>query len=94
MSQLGCGFWVTNEKGSLPKSKTVVFPEAGHQMWLQDPELSRNDVEKFLAGFGNCLAALTQRSAPSTSRIVGKLEVTAWKPADQAAELLREVKRL
>jgi pimeloyl-ACP methyl ester carboxylesterase len=36
----------------LPKSRTVVFPEAGHQMWLQEPEECRNDVEKFLADFG------------------------------------------
>ena len=36
----------------LPKSETVVFPDAGHQMWLQDPEVCRNDVEKFLADFG------------------------------------------
>jgi pimeloyl-ACP methyl ester carboxylesterase len=33
----------------LPKSKTIVFPNAGHQMWLQDPEVCRNDVEKFLS---------------------------------------------
>lgn len=33
----------------LPNSKTIVFPDAGHQMWLQDPEACRNDVEKFLA---------------------------------------------
>lgn len=36
----------------LPKSETIVFPDAGHQMWLQDPEACRNDVEKFLADFG------------------------------------------
>jgi pimeloyl-ACP methyl ester carboxylesterase len=35
----------------LPKNKTIVFPNAGHQMWLQDPEVCRNDVEKFLADF-------------------------------------------
>jgi len=33
----------------LPKSRTVVFSDAGHQMWLQHPEECRNDVEKFLA---------------------------------------------
>jgi pimeloyl-ACP methyl ester carboxylesterase len=36
----------------LPKSKTIVFPDAGHQMWLQNPEECRNDVEKFLAEYG------------------------------------------
>ena len=36
----------------LPKSKTIVFPGAGHQMWLQDPDACRNDVENFLADFG------------------------------------------
>jgi pimeloyl-ACP methyl ester carboxylesterase len=36
----------------LPKSKTIVFPDAGHQMWLQAPEACRNDVEEFLADFG------------------------------------------
>ena len=36
----------------LPKSKTIVFPDAGHQMWLQDPDACRNDVENFLAEFG------------------------------------------
>jgi pimeloyl-ACP methyl ester carboxylesterase len=36
----------------LPRSHTIIFPDAGHQMWLQDPETCRNDVEKFLADFG------------------------------------------
>jgi pimeloyl-ACP methyl ester carboxylesterase len=36
----------------LPKSETIIFPDAGHQMWLQDPEACRNDVEKFLAEHG------------------------------------------
>lgn len=36
----------------IPKSQTIVFPDAGHQMWFQDPEACRNDVEKFLADFG------------------------------------------
>jgi pimeloyl-ACP methyl ester carboxylesterase len=36
----------------LPKSETIVFPDAGHQMWLQDPEACRKDVETFLADFG------------------------------------------
>lgn len=36
----------------LPRSKTIVFPDAGHQMWLQDPEACRDDVEEFLADFG------------------------------------------
>ena len=35
----------------LPRSETIVFPDAGHQMWLQDPEAC-HDVEKFLADFG------------------------------------------
>ena len=36
----------------LPRSQTIVFPDAGHQMWLQDPEACHRDVEKFLADFG------------------------------------------
>jgi pimeloyl-ACP methyl ester carboxylesterase len=36
----------------LPKSRTIAFPDAGHQMWLQDPEACRNDVEEFLADLG------------------------------------------
>lgn len=36
----------------LPKRKTIVFPDAGHQMWLQDAEACRNDVETFLTDFG------------------------------------------
>lgn len=36
----------------LPNSRTVVFPDAGHQMWLQDPDACRDDVEKFLADLG------------------------------------------
>jgi pimeloyl-ACP methyl ester carboxylesterase len=36
----------------LPNSKTIVFPDAGHQMWMQDPEACREDVEKFLAASG------------------------------------------
>ena len=36
----------------LPKSKTVVYPDAGHQMWMQDPQACRKDVEKFLANQG------------------------------------------
>jgi pimeloyl-ACP methyl ester carboxylesterase len=36
----------------LPKSKTIVFPDAGHQMWQQHPEECRNDVENFLADIG------------------------------------------
>ena len=35
----------------LPRSRTIVFPDAGHQMWLQEPEECRHDVEKFLADF-------------------------------------------
>ena len=33
----------------LRNSKTINFPDAGHQMWFQDPEACRSDVEKFLA---------------------------------------------
>lgn len=36
----------------LPKSRTVVYPDAGHQMWMQDPKACRHDVEKFLADYG------------------------------------------
>ena len=36
----------------LPESKTLVLPDAGHQMWLQDPETCRKDVESFLANLG------------------------------------------
>lgn len=36
----------------LPRSRTIVYPDAGHQMWLQNPEACRDDVEKFLVDFG------------------------------------------
>jgi pimeloyl-ACP methyl ester carboxylesterase len=36
----------------LPTNKVVVFPDAGHQMWLQHPEECRRDVEQFLADSG------------------------------------------
>ena len=36
----------------LPASRTIVLPDAGHQMWLQDPEACRGDVEKFLTDSG------------------------------------------
>ena len=36
----------------LPNSKTIIFPDAGHQMWMQDSEACRNDVEKFLTDLG------------------------------------------
>lgn len=36
----------------LPNSQRIVFPNAGHQMWYQDPELCRKDVEAFLARIG------------------------------------------
>jgi pimeloyl-ACP methyl ester carboxylesterase len=48
----------------LPRSRTIVFPDAGHQMWLQDPEACRNDVEEFLAGFGIREIDLIERSWP------------------------------
>ncbi len=44
---------ITQELGRLlPHSETVIFPNAGHQMWYQDPEACRHDVEKFLAEHG------------------------------------------
>ena len=36
----------------LPTSRTIVFPNTGHQMWLQEPEECRTDVEHFLTEFG------------------------------------------
>jgi pimeloyl-ACP methyl ester carboxylesterase len=36
----------------LPKNQSIVFPEAGHQMWYQAPEECRKDVEEFLARNG------------------------------------------
>jgi pimeloyl-ACP methyl ester carboxylesterase len=36
----------------LPNSQTVIYPDAGHQMWFQNPEACRHDVEKFLANSG------------------------------------------
>lgn len=36
----------------LSNSRTIIFSDAGHQMWLQDPEACRNDVKNFLADFG------------------------------------------
>ena len=33
----------------LPNSQSIVLPDAGHQMWSQDPEVCRRDVETFLA---------------------------------------------
>jgi len=38
--------------GLLPHSQTIIFPNAGHQMWLQEPEECRSDVEKFLEEAG------------------------------------------
>ena len=32
----------------LPNSKTIVLPDAGHQMWYQEPDVCRKDVEAFL----------------------------------------------
>ncbi len=31
----------------LPNSQSIVYPDAGHQMWYQYPVLCRNDVEAF-----------------------------------------------
>jgi pimeloyl-ACP methyl ester carboxylesterase len=36
----------------LPHSQTIVFPDAGHQMWLQEPDACRKDVETFLSRSG------------------------------------------
>jgi pimeloyl-ACP methyl ester carboxylesterase len=36
----------------LPNRQTIVLPDAGHQMWYQDPKVCRMDVESFLAGAG------------------------------------------
>lgn len=36
----------------LPKNQSIVFPDAGHQMWYQKPEECRKDVEEFLAKNG------------------------------------------
>jgi pimeloyl-ACP methyl ester carboxylesterase len=33
----------------LPNSRSIVLPDAGHQMWYQQPEVCRRDVEAFLA---------------------------------------------
>jgi len=36
----------------LPDSRRIVFPDAGHQMWLQHPDEAREDAEAFFAGHG------------------------------------------
>ncbi len=36
----------------LPNRQSIVFPDAGHQMWYQDAEACRADVEAFLARDG------------------------------------------
>jgi pimeloyl-ACP methyl ester carboxylesterase len=33
----------------LPNHETIVFPEAGHNMWFQAPDVCRKDVEQFLS---------------------------------------------
>jgi pimeloyl-ACP methyl ester carboxylesterase len=33
----------------LPNSRRIVFPDAGHQMWLQHAVEAREDVEAFFA---------------------------------------------
>jgi len=44
---------ITNELARLlPKGQSIVLPDAGHQMWFQDPEECRKDVEGFLAEHG------------------------------------------
>ncbi len=32
----------------LPSRETIVLPDAGHQMWYQDPDVCKSDVEGFL----------------------------------------------
>jgi non-heme chloroperoxidase len=36
----------------LPNSKSIVLPDAGHQMWYQAPAVCREDVEAFLMRIG------------------------------------------
>lgn len=36
----------------LPHSQSIIFPNAGHQMWYQDADECRDDVERFLAANG------------------------------------------
>jgi non-heme chloroperoxidase len=36
----------------LPNRQTIVFADAGHQMWYQEPEVCRKDVEEFLGHAG------------------------------------------
>lgn len=36
----------------LPTNQSIVFPDAGHQMWYQRPQECRQDVENFLAKAG------------------------------------------
>lgn len=36
----------------LPNCERIVLPDAGHQMWYQDPEVCRRDVEAFLTRNG------------------------------------------
>jgi len=44
---------ITQELGRLlPSSQTIVLPDAGHQMWYQEPEVCRRDVETFLDHLG------------------------------------------
>lgn len=44
---------ITEQLGRLlPNSETIVLPDAGHQMWYQEPDLCRKDVEAFLARHG------------------------------------------
>ncbi len=33
----------------LPNREVIVLPNAGHQMWYQEAEVCRKDVEEFLA---------------------------------------------
>ena len=36
----------------LPNRESIVLPDAGHQMWYQDPDVCRKYVEAFLARIG------------------------------------------
>jgi len=44
---------ITQELGRLlPNSQTIIPPDAGHQMWYQESDICRKDVEAFLARIG------------------------------------------
>jgi pimeloyl-ACP methyl ester carboxylesterase len=44
---------ITKKLGTLlPNSESIVLPDSGHQMWYQEPDLCRTDVEAFLTHHG------------------------------------------